>query len=189
MPPMLTALFLLIAVATALLACGPVEQTNPEIWDTLPPAQDADKAGSTDNSQRSDANPDPHPDRPPFPPIPTRRYSKLTHNLDKKAIEAEAGQGAGGQSDDPAKIHVVIWMANNPDHATTKALIQWLEARSITPTSVSKLAEGYGDGTTIRAFVPAIILGDITRQNGVEGIRGTAHEQAAPVPLPGQPFP
>ena len=204
---LLTALFLLIMAAATMLACGPVERPAPADDSVLPAAQQSDGRGEptedptetpaleryardyTESSEKSGANSDPYSDMPTPPPDPTRRYPKLPHNLDRIAIEAEDSQGPSGQSDSPPEIHVVIGMTNNPDHPTTKALVQYLKEQGVTPVSVDPLAEGFGEGTHIEAFVPATMLGPITQHKGVAGILSTDHEQPDSRPEPDRLLP
>ena len=202
MPLLLTALFLLIAVATTMLACRPAAQMVPADDGVLPaaqqeggggeptedptetPALERDARDYTESSEKSGANSNLYSDMPTPILDPTQRYPNLTHDLDWIAVEAEDAQGSSGQSEPPPKIRVVIWTYDNPDHPTTKALVQYLKEQGIAPTSINPRAEGFGDGTLIRAFVPATMLGPITQQEGVIGIRGTDHEQPDSRPEP-----
>ena len=157
---LLTALFLLIAAAAAMLACGPAAQPVPADDGALPaaqigggsetpgeaeePAEEPNAGDSTKSPEKSGANPNLYSDMPTPPPDPTRRYPNLTHKLDWIAIEAEDAQGPSGQSEPPPKIRVIIGTVNNPDHPTTKALVQYLKERGVTPTSINQLVEGFG---------------------------------------------
>ena len=126
---LLTALALLIAAATIMLACGPAAPPIPEEGDALPAApqveggseEPAEEPTATPTTEPTDT-PTPEPnigtddlgtaegtqnsgsggamDIPPPPPIPTLKYPNLEHTLDELAIEADnAAGGVGGQSE------------------------------------------------------------------------------------------
>ena len=204
---LLTALALLIVVATIMLACGPAAQPIPDAGDTLAAAPQAEDGGEEPAAEPEEptATPTPTPepnigtddldtgdsmqnsgsvgpiDWPPPPPAPTLKYPNLEHKLDKLAIEADnAAGGVGGQSDTTDKfVRVSIWMDTNPDAAATKALVEWLKARGIS-TSVFGRNEGFGDGSFVEARLPTRLLGAVSTQEGVIKVADTSYQRPRP---------
>lgn len=185
---LLTALFLLMAVAAALLACGPVAQPGPANDAMSPPAQDGGgeptaepeddtdtptptaEPGDADNAASpTDSTYDPYYIPPP-PLLPTLKYPNLVdRNLDKLAVEADEAQGVGGQSDSSPEVRVEIWTSTNPDNEITENLVTWLKAQGIPADyiGVSGRTEGYGDGSFISVTVPTHLLGPLSQREGV----------------------
>lgn len=184
---LLTVRFLLIAVAAALLACGPVAQPAPANDAMSPPAQDgggvepaaepvddtdtptAEPEGTGSAGSPTDSTYDPYYIPPP-PPLPTLKYPNLVdRNLDKLAVEADEAQGPGGQSDSGPEVRVEIWTSTNPDNETTRNLVTWLKAQGIPADyiGVSGRTEGYGDGSFISVTVPTHLLGPLSQREGV----------------------
>ena len=215
MPPLLTArnlpqtllliaLFLLIAVATTLLACGPVAQPAPAADVALPAAPDNDGSNtpaanieeSTDNpasypeisagtesSENSGNSQETYPTNPPPPPLPTLRYPNLEHKLDKLAIEADESQGPGGQSDTGQtnpEIMVVVWLSTHPDDAETKTLTEWLKTQGVTQDRFTVGGLIGQPGSVIYATVPAHLLGPISQFEGVVTIHDASGQIAKP---------
>ena len=184
---LLTVRFLLIAVAAALLACGPVAQPVPADDVILPPAQDGGEAEPTaepvDDTDTPTAEPEdadsagspidsPYDPNyiPPPPPLPTLKYPNLVdRNLDKLAVEADEAQGPSGQSDSSPEVRVEIWTSTNPDDEITENLVTWLKAQGIPADyiGVSGRTEGYGDGSFISVTVPTHLLGPLSQREGV----------------------
>ena len=185
---LLTALALLIAAATIMLACGPAAQPIPEGGDALPAGPTAiptpepnigtDDLDAGDGTQNSGSiGPIDWPPPPP-PPAPTLKYPNLEHKLDKLAIEADnAAGGIGGQSD--TTVEVVIWTSTNPDNAVTKALVEWLKARGIS-SSLYGRNEGFGDGSFVEARLPTRLLGTVSTQEGVIKVADTSYQRPRP---------
>lgn len=184
--PLLTALALLIAAATLILACGPAAQPIPDVGDALPAADPAtptpepnigtDDLDAGDSMQNSRSiGPIDWP--PPPPPAPTLKYPNLEHKLDKLAIESDNAAGGGGQSD--TTVEVVIWTSTNPDNAVTKALVEWLKARGIS-SSVFGRNEGFGDGSFVEARLPTRLLGAVSTQEGVTKVVDASYQRPSP---------
>ena len=197
---LLAILFLLMAVAAALLACGPVAQPAPANDAPSPPAQDsggveptAEPVDDTDTptaepqdadntGSPTDSTYDPNYIPPP-PPHPTCKYPNLgDRNLDKLAIEADEAQGSGGQSDSSPEVRVNIWTSTNPDHETTRNLVNWLKAQGIPADyiAVGGRTAGYGDGSFIRVTVPTHLLGQLSQREGVLKVYDITGEVAHP---------
>ena len=204
---LLTALALLIAAATIMLACGPAAQPIPEEGNTFTAAPPVE-GGSEEPEEEPTATPTPAPtdtptpepnigtddldtgegtqnsgnvgpiDWPPPPPAPTLKYPNLEHNLDKLAIESDnAGGGVGGQSD--TTIEVVIWTSTNPDATVTKALVEWLKSRGIS-SSLYGRNEGFGDGSFVQCFLPTRLLGAVSTQEGVIKVEDASYQRPRP---------
>ena len=194
---LLTALALLIAAATIMLACGPVAQPIPEEGDTFTaapqveggseePAVEPEEPTATPESNigtddldtgdgtQNSGNFGPIDWPPPPPPAPTLKYPNLEHKLDKLAIESD---NAGGQSD--TTIEVVIWTSTNPDAAVTKALVEWLKARGIS-SSLYGRNEGFGDGSFVQCFLPTRLLGAVSTQEGVIKVADASYQRPRP---------
>ena len=211
MPPLLSALFLMIAVAATMLACGPAAQPMPADDGALPAAQQVGggsktpaaepaktptlgpSAGDyTKSPEKSGTNPDPYAD---MPPPPTLKYPNLHRNLDKLAIEAAAAQAVGSHScAGPASpgVPVRIWMSTNPEDAKTRSLVKWLETQGIPPgsVSVSALSEVYGYGSTIwLASLPTRLLWPVAQREGVTLVDDAGGEIISAPDLPGRSGP
>ena len=186
---LLTALALLIAAATIMLACGPAAQPAPDGgMATLPAGPTAiptpepnigtDELDAGDGTQNSGSiGPIDWPPPPP-PPAPTLKYPNLEHKLDKLAIEADnAAGGGGGQSD--TTVEVVIWTSANSDNAVTKALVEWLKARGISSLLYGR-NEGFGDGSFVEARLPTRLLGAVSTQEGVTKVVDASYQRPRP---------
>ena len=154
-PLVLTALLLLLTAAAALLACGPVAQPAPAEGNALPAAQQ--DGGDTD------------PTEPPPPPtVPTPTYPKLRHSLQHDVVQFEEAQdaasGPSGQSDsapEDTAVYVEIFLSGNKAEVAA-----WLRSKGVTP--------GHADDPDISgldAYVPLSLLGELSQQDGVTGIR------------------
>ncbi len=122
----------------------------------------------------------PEPGFPPPPPVPTLKYPNLEHKLDRKAVEADEARDAAGQSDaiDTGPfVEVSIWMDTNPDDAVTQTVVDWLRNNGVSPVDVDGRAEGYGDGSFIYGTVPTSLLGELSQQEGVIGVKDTSHRR------------
>ena len=169
---LLTALFLLIAAAAALLACGPVAQPAPaddgelpaaqqvpvDVPTTLPPAQQE----GDDNAEESEDNIWTPPD-----PKPTETYPKIRGSLHFDVVEFEKAQDSAsspsGQSDTaPADtvIFVSIFLSGNKAEVAA-----WLRSKGITPAYADD-----PDISNLGAEVPLSLLGELSQQDGVRGI-------------------
>ena len=146
-PLVLTALFLLIAAAAALLACGPVAQPAPAEGNALPAAQQ--EGGAAD------------PTEPPPPPtLPTPSYPKIKHSqlqYDVVAFEEaqDAASGPSGQSDTaPADtaVYVAIYLSGNKAEVAA-----WLRSKGITPAHAD---DPYA--VHLGAEVPLSLLGELS---------------------------
>ena len=190
---LLTALALLIAAATIMLACGPAAQPAPDGGNALPAAapaipthtptpepnigtDDLDAGESTQNFGSGGPL-----DMPPPPPIPTLKYPNLEHTLDELAIAADNAAGVGGQSETATDnfVRVSIWMDTNPDTAATKALVEWLKKRGIS-SSLYGRNEGFGDGSFVEARLPTRLLGAVSTQEGVIKVADTSYQRPRP---------
>ena len=185
---LLTALFLLMAVATILLACGPVAQPAPADDVALPAAQDG--GGSSEPTAEPTVEPTPTPEldclqAPQLPggeiciePPPPKALPKYPALGNKYAEAAEAAQaaagasGASGQSDaETPNLFVLISMDNK---TSTDALVLWLESNGVNRFSnwsegdagrISSFRDDY-----IYAYVPASLLVPLSRQGGIISI-------------------
>ena len=179
---LLTALALLIAAATIMLACGPVAPSIPEEGDTraaAPPVAETAEPPAT-------ATPTPTPERncaqsvhipggeicgPPIPTKPPLKYPKLGR-LNSVAVVAEAEAAAAGTSgQSEAEVQTVYaWIALE-DKASTAAVIAWLENNKVTwlsDRSESDVGRVRMSGDDyIYAYVPVSLLIPLSRQEGV----------------------
>ena len=152
---LLTALFLLIAVATTLLACGPVAQSVPADDGSLPAAQ----------QESGDADPT---EPPPPPTVPTPSYPKIRSSLQSEVVEFEEAQaaasGTSGQSDsapEDTAVLVSIFLSGNKAEVAA-----WLRSKGITPEHADD-----PDISGLDAYVPLSLLGELSQQDGVTGIQ------------------
>ena len=154
-PLLLTALFLLIAAAAALLACGPVAQPAPAEGNALPSAQEEGGAAT--------------PTVPPPPPtVPTPTYPKIRDSLRFTVSEfekaQEAASGPSGQSDStPEDTVVFVRILLSGNKAEVAA---WLRGKGITPFHADDPAI-----SNLNAEVPLSLLGELSQQDGVTGIK------------------
>ena len=148
-------LFLLLTAAAALLACGPVAQPAPAEGNALPAAPQ--EGGAAD------------PTEPPPPPtLPTPTYPKLRHSLQHDVVQFEEAQdaasGPSGQSDSaPEDTAVLVQIILSSNKAEVAA---WLRSKGVTPG----LADD-PDISNLAAYVPLSLLGELSQQDGVTGIR------------------
>ena len=153
-PLLLTALFLLLTAAAALLACGPVAQPAPAEGNALPPAQQEGEAAT--------------PTEPPPPPIvPTPTYPKIKYGLQRDVVQFEeaqaAARGTSGQSDsapEDTAVFVSIFLSGNKAEVAA-----WLRSKDITPRGAD-----YPHTVNLQAVVPLSLLGELSQQDGVTGI-------------------
>ena len=174
MPPpkpqtlLLTALALLIAAATLMLACGPAAQPAPDggmatlpaatvdAPNTLPPApqEGGDSAGESGDETPTEI--------PPPPPKPTFTYPNIGDSgLHFDVVEFEEAQksanGPSGQSDatvEDSVVYIEISLSAN-----TAEVADWLRSKGVSPLYA---ADGYID-----AEVPLSLMGELSRQEGV----------------------
>ncbi len=174
---LLTALALLIAAATIMLACGPVAQPIPEEGDTRPAAE-------------SPATPTPAPtvclqgtDRDgtkfehcitPMPPK-TPKYPNISGSLRGQVEEFEetrdAASGASGQSGravGDTLVAVEIFLSANTDDVAA-----WLESKGVSPFYVQKrdASPFYAEAGSIGGAIPMSLLGELSQQKGVVEVR------------------
>ena len=175
---LLTALALLIAVATIMLACGPAAQpARGGGMATLPAAEPT-------------ATPTPAPTVclqgtdwdgtkfehciTPMPPQ-TPKYPNLSGDLREQVEEFEETQdtvsGASGQSGSAVGdtlVVVEIFLSSNTDDVAS-----WLESKGISPFYVEKrdAAPFYAEAGAIGGEIPLSLLGELSRQKGVVEVR------------------
>ena len=169
---LLTALTLLIAAATIMLACGPVAQPIPEEGDTftamqplpadglntLPPAQQegSDSTGESGEEAPTETLPPP----PPTYTYPNIRGSSLQLDIVEFEEAQDAASGPSGQSDpavEDSVIYVEIFLSTN-----TTEVADWLRSKGVSPLYA---ADGYID-----AEVPLSLLGELSQQDGVREV-------------------
>ena len=167
LPPLLTARpgpqTLLIAVATIMLACGPVALPIPDAGDTLPAAQQegGDSVGESGVETPTEI--------PPPPPKPTFTYPNIGDSgLHFDVVEFEEAQksasGPSGQSDAaPEDTVVLVRILLSSNKAEVAA---WLRSRGITPIYAES-----PDIANLAAEVPLSLLGELSRQDGVREIK------------------
>lgn len=111
---------------------------------------------------------------PPPPPLPVRKYPKLDRDLDSLVIAFTKCPGAAWPAAADPQVWVKILLRDNPDTATTRAIVSWLKANGI-PIQDSDLyrtwVEGYRDGTTILIYsFPVSLVLPLSEQPSVIGI-------------------
>ena len=154
-PLALISLFLLLTAAATLLACGPVAQPAPAEGNALPAAQQ--EGGAAD------------PTEPPPPPtVPTPTYPKIKYGLQYEVVEFEEAQaaasGPSGQSDSaPEDTAVLVQIILSSNKAEVAA---WLRSKGITPAHADDPSI-----SNLNARVPLSLLGELSQQDGVTGIR------------------
>ena len=171
---LLTALALLIAAATIMLACGPAAQPIPEEGDTLPAAQPlpADGLNTLPTAQQEggdSAGESGGTAPPPPPPKPTLTYPNIDDSgLHIDVVEFEEAQdaasGPSGQSDAAVEDTVVlvrILLSGNKSEVAA-----WLRNKGITPLYAEDA--DYGN---LAAEVPLSLLGKLSQQDGVREVR------------------
>ena len=164
---LLTALFLLLTAAAALLACGPVAQPAPAEGNALPAAQQVpvDVPTALPSAQQEGGAAD--PTEPPPPPQVTPTYPNIRNSLQNDVVDYEEAQdaasGPSGQSDSaPEDTAVLVQIILSSNKAEVAA---WLRGKGITP--------GHADDPSISnldAYVPLSLLGELSQQDGVTGI-------------------
>ena len=189
---LLTALALLIAAATIMLACGPAAQPLPEEGDTFTAAPQVE-GGSEEPAEEPTATPTPVPtvclqgeidgERfehciTPFPPK-TPKYPNLSGDLQDQVEEFEEAQdardaasGASGQSGITAEDSVVFVeiFLSSPNTDTVAA---WLRSKGVLPLDIEKevatyFVEGVG---YLSGSIPVSLMGELSRQEGVVEVR------------------
>ena len=183
---LLTALALLIAAATIMLACGPVAQPIPPAGDTLAAAPQAEGGEEpAAESEEPTATPTPTPELdcaqsvhiprgeicgPLIPTKPPLKYPELGR-FNNAAVVAEAEAAAAGSSgQSAAEIRTVYVRIDLADKTSADAVITWLKSNRI--PSVQDWAEGdagfirsHGDDY-IYAVLPASLLLQLSRREG-----------------------
>ena len=173
---LLTALALLIAAATIMLACGPAAQPIPEGRGALPaadlvrvadsnPLPPAQQAGGDSAGESGDDTPT---EIPPPPPNPTFTYPNIRDSgLHFDVVEFEEAQksasGPSGQRDAAVKDTVVvveIFLSANKSEVAA-----WLRSKGITPLYAEE-----ADYAHLAAEVPLSLLGELSQQDGVREV-------------------
>ena len=187
---LLTALALLIAVATIMLACGPAAQPLPDAGDTLPADQPAPANGDTlpaperggvaepstlplaqqeGGDSAGESGDDTPTEVPPPPPKPTFTYPNIGDSgLHFDVVEFEeardAASGPSGQSDAaPEDTVVLVRILLSSNKAEIAA---WLRSKGVTPIYAES-----PDIANLAAEVPLSLLGALSQQDGVREIR------------------
>ena len=176
---LLTALALLIAVATIMLACGPAAQPIPDAGDALPAAQPAPANGlnplppaQQEGGNTGESGGDIPTEIPPPPPKPTFTYPNIRGSgLHFDVVEFEEAQksasGPSGQRDEAVedvRVRVVIYLSSN-----AVAVGQWLKGKGVTPYRVREYEDG-STGGRIAAEVPLSLLGELSQRDGVREV-------------------
>ena len=159
---LLTALALLIAVATIMLACGPAAQPVPVVDpNPLPPAQ---QEGGNSAGESGDETPT---EMPLPPPLPTIIYPNIQGSLNFDVMEFEAAQkseiGPSGRIPEAMEDNVVlvrILLSGNKDEVAA-----WLRSKSITPIYAES-----PDISNLAAEVPLSLLGALSLLDGVREV-------------------
>ena len=181
---LLTALALLIAAATIMLACGPAAQPIPEEGDTLPAMQPLPADGDTRPAAPQVVPADGPSTLPPAqqeggdnagesggdapPPKPTLTYPNIDDSgLHIDVVEFEEAQdaasGPSGQSDAAVEDTVVlvrILLSSNKAEVAA-----WLRSKGITPLYAEDA--DYGN---LAAEVPLSLLGALSQRDGVREV-------------------
>ncbi len=185
---LLTALALLIAAATLMLACGPAAQPIPEEGDTFTAAPQAE-GGSEEPEEEPTATTTPTPEldclqAPDFPGgevcielPPTKsppKYPALG-NLSKYAEASEAAPAAAGAAgtsgQSGAEMPNVFVLISTENKSSTDALVLWLESKGV--NRFSNWAEGdTGRISSFRddyiyAYVPPSLLFPLSQREGI----------------------
>ena len=179
---LLTVLFLMVAVTTALLACGPVAQPAPADDAALPAAQVSSEGEPTAEPAEPAITPTPlqtpvqddsriqrHLDPPP--PKPTRKYPNIGNpSLHHKVIEFEKAQQTNGEASgqeagtaDNSEL-VELELTHN-----AVGIAAWLKERSISPSHPYDRPVN-ADDLYIAVIVPLELLGELSQQEGVRKI-------------------
>ena len=180
---LLTALFLLIAAAAAMLACGPAAQLVPADDGALPAVQVGGGGETPDEEPTDTPTPTPEldcvqsPQLPggeiciePPPPKVLPKYPALGNfsKYAEVAEESQAAAGASGQSE--TEVQTVYVRIALLDKASTDAVIVWLESRGVTwfsnrsENDVGRIRASGDD--YIYAYVPVSLLVPLSRQEG-----------------------
>ncbi len=111
---------------------------------------------------------------PPPPPIPAPKYPKLDTDLDSLVLAFMKCPGAAWPAAADPQVPVEVLLRDNPDTATTRAVVSWLKANGIASQDIylyKAWAEGYGDGSFILIHqFPAALLLPLSEQSSVFGI-------------------
>ena len=173
MPPLLTTLFLLIAVATTMLACGPAAQPAPADGNVLPAAQQvpvdvptalpsAQQEGG-DNAEESEDDIWTPPDSKPTETYPKIRSGQLQSSVVDFEEAQDAASGPSGQSDTaPEDTVVFVQIVLSSNKAEVAA---WLRSKGITPAHADN-----PNISNLNAVVPLSLLGELSQQDGVTNI-------------------
>ena len=193
---LLTILFLMVAVTTALLACGPVAQPTPADDGALlaaqtngggePTAEPAEPAITPTLERENPATPDNTPtpsqtpmqtdsrfdsDLDPPPPKPTRKYPNIGNpSLHHKVIEFEKAQQTNGEASGQE-----AGTADNSELVELElthnavGIAAWLKERGISPSHPYDRPVN-ADDLYIAVIVPLELLGELSQQEGVRKI-------------------
>ena len=168
---LLTALALLIAAATLMLACGPAAPPIPDEGDTRPAAE-------------SPATPTPAPTVclqgeidgewfehciTPMPPK-TPKYPNLSGNLHDQVEEFEKAQdAASGVAAEDSAVGVEVFFST----PNTYAVALWLRSKGVLPFEFDREASTYfvEDVGYIGGVIPLSLLAELSQQKGVVEVR------------------
>ena len=155
---LLTALALLIAAATIMLACGPVAQPIPDAGDTLAAAPQAAGSGEEPAAEPTDTP----------TPAPTNNYPNLDASLQDVVRKFEAGDltecqaAAQDLAHHASSVLVEVELAANIDAVDT-----WMASQGISP----RHKDAAWVPPHIYAYVPVSLLGALSLWDGVSLIR------------------
>ena len=153
---LLTALALLIAAATIMLACGPAAPPIPEEGDTFTAAPQVE-GGSEEPEEEPTAT-----------PTPTNNYPKLDASLQDVVRKFESGDltecqaAAQDLAHHASSVLVEVELPTNIDAVDT-----WMANQGISP----RHKDATWDPPHIYAYVPVSLLGALSQQDGVSLIR------------------
>ena len=178
-PLVLTALFLLIAAAAALLACGPVAQQSDDgdaPTETPTPVPTVCIQGI-----ERDGTPFEHCITPMPPKTP--KYPNLSGVLEAKVMEFEDSQdaasgdsGQSGSAVEDSAVYVEIFLSS----PNTGDIAAWLRSKGVSPFDVEVDAQEASppaltyfveDVGYIGGMIPLSLMGELSRLEGVVEVR------------------
>ena len=175
---LLTALLLLIIVATSMLACGPVDQPNQDLWGPLPAEQNTD---GTDPPEEESAE-------PTATPQTSNSYPKLADSLQEVVQKYESDELS--ETEAAALIlahHGAMVLVQVDTSANIDAIDTWMAEQEIAPRHKNT---GYTP-PHIYAYVKVSLLGTLSQQNDVTAIQSLSDQfspdELLPNPLGGEP--
>ena len=169
---LLTALFLLMAVATILLACGPVAQPAPADDVAFPAAQ---AGGGSDE-------PTAEPEEPTTTPRPTNNYPKLTASLQNAVRKYESGELSETEAAALILAHHGAMVLVKVDTSTNIDTIDtWMAEQEIAPRHKNTSYTPHH----IYAYVKVSLLGSLSQRDGITLISAPSDTELSPdEPLP-----